>query len=792
MKSRSKSSSTVAEMEPPVELVEPETASSKIAPPLVVEEPTAEVPAPTDTSRNVTAPSRPSPALIRNQDAPAAYPLAIIAALLWIGGVASYVAYQVGGGQLELDPTTAALIVLVALAPAGLALMVASLMRQSAALAAEVRRARGLADNLGLPTGVAVQESGLALIGLRSDIDQSTAAAETARTEIAALRAAMEEETRRLNDAADMAQRTARRITEQLSREREGLAELGERLESQTQGVIDTVERQARMVADASDLAQTQLREAEAALAARAADMASAAGEAQDAARAAADDLSRQTMRLETAGSGVADQIRSVEEGLSEQRAALVQAAFGLRRDQEDFSAQVESQRAQLTESLGQVRLTSSELNEHSTVSVTAIQDLLEAATDQVKALSDMSQNEARAFDARTREALDRFEDLAAQARENAVQESERTLADLQAALEVARTSTEEAVTSAQARLDSLGEMAFAAGKAADQAAESRLEATRRVVTETANLGEDAVARIASSLEESLLEVRAAIAHVEDSMRQMDERAARLPVDARTRVEEISAAVENGINALTEATRRAAAETEAVDTAFQERVKRNYEMLSEAVQLMGVVSGDTAASDRRTRPSLAAEPARNAPLGDRLRLTPTSKDEEVRKAFEPVSPPLAPQSEPMSWKELLASADEVPTQPEPQARPAPAPPVEVLFADLTAGIREMGIDPSALLPRTRVEEAARSLEAGDVSRSRDIVRRVAPAAVRRISRRVLTDRQMRADVEQFVHRYADVVEAAIHRPDGEAAGDLLGTEAGRTWLLLDAAVGDLS
>ena len=93
------------------------------------------------------------------------------------------------------------------------------------------------------------------------------------------------------------------------------------------------------MVVDASDLAQTQLREAEAALAARAADMASAAGEAQDAARSAADDLARQTIRLETAGSGVADQIRAVEEGLSEQRAALVQSAFGLRRDQEDFSA---------------------------------------------------------------------------------------------------------------------------------------------------------------------------------------------------------------------------------------------------------------------------------------------------------------------------------------------------------------------------------------------------------------------------------------------------------------------
>ena len=131
---------------------------------------------------------------------------------------------------------------------------------------------------------------------------------------------------------------------------------LGGRLDGQASGVLDAVERQSRMIVDASDLAQTQLREAEAALAARASDLAAAAGEAQDAARLAADDLARQTLRLENAGSGVAEQIQSVEEGLGQQRAALVTAAYALRTDQEDFSAQVESQRAQLTEQLSAAR----------------------------------------------------------------------------------------------------------------------------------------------------------------------------------------------------------------------------------------------------------------------------------------------------------------------------------------------------------------------------------------------------------------------------------------------------
>lgn len=734
----------------------------------------------------VAAPIEPS------NGAKAAYPLAIIAALLWIGGVASYVAYQVGGGQLQLDPTNASLLALIALAPAGLLLVIAHMMRQAAALAAEARRARTMADSLGLPTGIAVQESGQVLLGLRSDIDLSARAAENARTELAALRAAMEEETRRLNEAADMAQRTARRLSEQLSKERLQLTELGGKLEVQTQDVIETVERQARMVADASDLAQTQLREAEAALSARAADMASAAGEAQDAARTAADDLARQTMRLETAGSGVADQIRSVEEGLSEQRAALVQAAFGLRRDQEDFAAQVETQRAQLTEALTHARLAGSEMSETSTAGSQALQDLLEATADQIKALSDMTQTEARAFDARTREALDRFEDLTAQARETAVQESERTLADLQTALERSRAATDDAVTQARQRIDRLGELAFDAGKAADQAAETRLEAARRIVEETAAMGEEAAQRIAERLENNLMEARAALAHVEDSLGRIDERAARLPDEAKARIDEISRAVEASLETLAEASRRAAAETEAVDTAFQERVKRNYDMLTEAVRLMGVVSGEGVAPSPRRTPQ-AMDTTETAGLRGRLRLAPTDRDEVVRRTFEidetPPAPPAPPEA--MSWKELLAGAGDPELHEEEAQVAQPTADAAALMADVSGVIHDMGIDPGALLPRTRVEEAAQALSQGDASRAREIVRRVAPAAVRRISRKVLTDRQLRGDVDRLVRHYAQSLADSARHGDGAAVGALLASDPGRTFLLLDAAVGDL-
>lgn len=311
-------------------------AVSADAPPVRFEAPPPPANSPPHASRSVAREVRPSAA---------PYTLAGAAAALWIGGVAAWAAYEIGSGAVTADPLRLAIYVLIALAPAGLAMLLAHTVRQGAALAAETRHARELSSALVAPTALAAQQTGEVLHSLRNDIDQAALAAERARNDMALLREALSQETERLNEAAETAGRTARRLAEQLGREREEMGLLGGRLDAQASGVVEAVERQSRLIVDASDLAQTQLREAEAALAARAADLAAAAGEAQDAARLAADDLARQTLRLENAGTGVAEQIQSVEEGLGQQRAALVTAAYALRTDQEDFSAQVERDR---------------------------------------------------------------------------------------------------------------------------------------------------------------------------------------------------------------------------------------------------------------------------------------------------------------------------------------------------------------------------------------------------------------------------------------------------------------
>ncbi|AQR61603.1 tipN [Brevundimonas sp. LM2] len=749
-----------------------------------------------------SGPELPAPSTLSTTRAPqtgAPYAIAGVASALWIGGVAAWAAYEIGAGDVLADPLRLAIYTLIALAPAGLALMLAHAIRQGNGLALETRRARQLAEALVAPTALAAQQAGDVLSALRNDIDQAALAAERARNDMALLREALSLETNRLNEAAENAGRTARRLTEQLGREREEMATLGGRLDGQASGVLDAVERQSRLIVDASDLAQTQLREAETALAARAADLAAAANEAQDAARLAADDLARQTLRLENAGTGVAEQILSVEQGLGQQRAALVTAAYALRTDQEDFSAQVESQRAQLTEQLSAARAAAGDLGQTSTRASEGLRDLVESATDQFRALVDLSQREADGFDAATKLSLDRFEALAAEARDTLLEETRRALAMLKATAEESRAAADEAAGQAQIRADRLGEALFDAAQKADQAADARVDGARRIVQETSGLVDQAGQRAIEKLESTLSRMTQALGEVDAAIGDLDERASRLPEEARARAEAVRVTVEEGLAALAAASRKAAADTEALDAGFQDRVRRNYDMLTEAVRLMGVVSGDpqpmrrrepsletlaTNAEDRPRRVEAEPEPERDRGFGlrGRLRLSPAGG--------EPPARPTAPAQDKLDWNDLV---DDRPGE-APMTLDTPVMPADddALADRITAAIRRMGVDPNALLPRSRVEEAATAFAERDPDRARQIVRRVAPAAVRSVSRRVMSDADLRADAERYVRGFAIRLGELGRKGDGPAVLATLATDGGRAFMLLDAAVGDLA
>ena len=240
----------------------------------------------------------------------------------------------------------------------------------------------------------------------------------------------------------------------------------------------------------------------------------------------------------------------------------------------------------------------------------------------------------------------------------------------------------------------------------------------------------------------SAASARATLAELQDMMAELEQRAARLPANARGQVDLVRTAVAKGMDELMAQARRTAEEAQSIDAAFQERVRRNFEMLSEAVRLMGtaaaaspfapsVLQTPAALAPARRPPAAepalldepapgpeaddvldledlmepahatpveAGDPARAEALRPRLKLTPTATDEEFSAVFEAAGGQSAdvddlPEGE-WTWKDLLASIDGADSD------------GERLQDQLGAELAKMGVEPGKLLPKARIDEIA--------------------------------------------------------------------------------------
>jgi hypothetical protein len=213
-----------------------------------------------------------------------------------------------------------------------------------------------------------------------------------------------------------------------------------------------------------------------------------------------------------------------------------------------------------------------------------------------------------------------------------------------------------------------------------------------------------------------------------------------------------------------------------------------------------VVSGDSPTTRRRESASPTPAPEPETPPRARSERAEETRGESRgfglrgRLKLEPM-PGAAVQNQPekdrLGWSDLVDDGPgEAPLDLDTPVMPAADD--EAQGGRITAAIRRMGVDPNALLPRSRVEEAAQAVSAGDPDRARQIVRRVAPAAVRSVSRRVLTDPDLRADAEAYVRSFSQDLSARAEAGDGPGVLGRLTSDGGRAFMLLDAAIGDLS
>jgi hypothetical protein len=724
--------------------------------------------------------------------------LACVASAVWAAAPIAYAfGYRQNIAPLQNDPMAMVVFGLLAIGPLALIWLVAYFAAQGRKLTVEIRRTRDLAQTMVGPAALAAAEAGSAVEAIRGQIDAAAASATEARETILALRHALADETERLAAAAATAERTSRDLAETLGRQREALSALSGELDNRAMAVSDSISMQARMVAEASDLAETQLREAEATLTARAADLAAAAGEASDAARVAGEDLARQVARLETAGVGVGDQMRLVEAGLSQQRASLVTVSHAIRADQEDFAAQAETRAAQLSEFMAQATMSASELGDTAARGGEALRHLIGEAASQMSALLETAAAEREALTGESQNALNLLSDAAAGERQRMERDLREAIGRLtQSALE-AKSAAEGHAGAAQSRVDQLNEAAFAAHQKADAIFQARLDEARDLIESSAQMVEQAGAQTAQRLEQGAASAKATLSELQALLADLETRTRALPEQARVQTQQVKAAVDQGMEDLMDSARRTAEETQAIDSAFQDRVRRNYDMLTDAVKLMGVVAGAAGQAapaphvtppraSLRSREISGDAVSREAGLRPRLRLTPTATDEEFRSVFEAAGgrapPEPAPAGEPgaWSWKDLLSTIDGDDSD------------AEGLAERLLGEIEAMGIDPTALLPRNRLDELAAAVQTRDYGGAREVVRRLAPAAIRRLVRRLFSDAALRGQAERYLRRFTGMLDEAAERDrGGMLVSSLLSSDAGRAWLLLDAAHGDL-
>jgi hypothetical protein len=758
----------------------------------------------------------------------AIYTAAAVVSVLWaLAPIAYAIGYRQSVAPLQNDPFAMAVFALLAIGPAAFVWVAAYMIRQGMKLAAETRRTRELAEQMLTPAAMAAAGAADAVAAVRVQIESAAQMAADARERMLTLRETLAVETRSLSDATAQSARTAVELSGSVGQEREALKALSEALDVQSTAITEAIGRQARMVADASDLAETQLREAEAALTARAADLTSAAGAAADAARTGAEDVARQAAKLEAAGEGVAAQLQTVDEGLNQQRQSIAALAEALRVEQEEFAAQSETRAAQMADFANQARSGVGEISENAVVSAETLRSLIVAASEQLGEIARAGQAEREGLAQEVMRSLDAIRSAAQTDRDDLGEELHQVVESLTAAAEKARSAAQGHVDIAKSHVDQLNEAAFAAGQRADAVFDARLSEARELIEQSAMMAEQAGARSAQHLDQGVAAAKAAVTEVERLLTDVSERVGGLQGEAEAQVQAVRDAVEHGLGELLVSARRVAEETQAIDAAFQDRVKRNYDMLSEAVSLMGAVSATPSPGSGVPRPaapfapltpptsltpplsSPAATPAPAASVEPtkeasrrRLRLTPTATDEELRTVFEnaeqkpapAVDDPAGVDDSSWTWKDLLGGLSRNAAAEPPAAPEAAQPSADVQAAEyLISQIAFMGIDPAALLPRSRIEEIASAVQAGDKEGAREVVKRLAPAAIRRLVRKLFSDNTLRSETERFLVRYGSLVdEAAQQDRQGFLIATLLGSDSGRTYLLLDAAVGDLA
>ncbi len=384
------------------------------------------------------------------------------------------------------------------------------------------------------------------------------------------------------------------------------------------------------------------------------------------------------------ARAGVGDIGESAERGAQALRDLITEAASQLRemtslagQQQAELNETVGRQRAAFDEAAGYEReqlseaaarslgamaqIAAAERNALQTQTRETLGALESQAHETLGAIEGRSQETLNALEKRTYETLGALESKTRETASGLDAQARAAVQTLSDAAERARQAAETHAQVVRDKIDQLGEAAFGVGQRADAVFDTRLAEAKGLVEQSARMVEEAGARSVAQLASGVATARETLTELEQLLSDIDSRIAQLPADAENGAEQVRVSLARGMEALIASAHKAAEETQSIDAAFQDRVRRNYDMLSQAVRLMGVVAGaaSTAPPPLEPPPPLPPPPPMPPPapqlnlpprpvipepdeplfadevgLRPRLKLTPTASDEEFKTVFE--------------------------------------------------------------------------------------------------------------------------------------------------------------
>src|SRR6185312_11295333 len=241
----------------------------------------------------------------------------------------------------------------------------------------------------------------------------------------------------------------------------------------------------------------------------------------------------------------------------------------------EDLAVHFESHRAQMEEVLRQSEQGSLQITEVAQLAGETLREAITVTAEQLRELSDQAQVERDLLGGSALQSFGALSEAAAFERRALEDETRRAIEQLAQASEEALKSAESAADGARAKVEALQQAAVVATGAADANFEQKLNQAKALIEQSASLVEEAGLQSAFRLEQTIGKAYGALDALQHTLAEIEQRAQSLPNEAAARGAEVRKAIDHANQALIASAKGAAQELEQIDSAFQERVKRN-------------------------------------------------------------------------------------------------------------------------------------------------------------------------------------------------------------------------